>query len=71
MFISTKEGGISISCGSVDGWRQLSSSENYGYSRTEFNMEHLLSTYSLTKTDIAEEYGVSLNKVDFATYNGK
>ena len=63
-FVSTKEAGCCIIYGSTDIWGQLSASDRAGKSRADFNNS------SLTKSDIAEVYGTTADKISVVTYNG-
>lgn len=63
-FVSTKEAGCYIIYGSTDVWGQLSASDRAGTSRSDFNNS------SLTKSDIAEVYGTTADKISVVTYNG-
>ncbi len=62
-FVSTKEEGPTIMYGSADLWETLSSSDREGYTRSQINNS------IFTKSIIAEENGVPIEKVTTVTYN--
>lgn len=63
-FVSTKEDGCTIIYGSTDIWEKMPDSDRVGYSRLEFNNS------AFTKSDIAEMYNMTPNKISIVTYNG-
>lgn len=63
-FASTEEDGCIILYGSADLWEQMSAADKIGVTRSD------LSSANITKSDIAEMYGVSEDKVSTVTYNG-
>lgn len=63
-FVSTKDTGITMIYGSTDVWAQLPASAKVGYSRADFNNS------AFTKSDIAEMYGTTPDKISTVTYNG-
>lgn len=64
-FVSTKESSCTIIYGSEDVWGQMSASDRMGYTRSDLNN----SAFSII--DIAQMYGVGLEKVSRVTYNGQ
>lgn len=63
-FASAKEAGCSIFYGSTDVWEKMPETEKVGHVRSDIN------NTILTKTDIADMYGVSEDTVMAVTYNG-
>lgn len=63
-FVSTKESDCVIIFGSTDMWEAMPSSEKNGYNRKDINNS------SFTKSDIAEMYGITEDKISVVTYNG-
>lgn len=63
-FVSTKEDGCTMIYGSTDMWEQMSASEKIGYTRSDINNS------VITKSDIAEIYGTTADKISVVTYNG-
>lgn len=62
-FVSTKEEDCIIIFGSTDMWGQMSVSERAGYIREDLNNSFL------TKSDIAEMYNTTTDKISIVTYN--
>ena len=63
-FASTKEGGCTMIYGSTDMWDQMSASDRVGYTRSDLNNS------AFTKSDIAEMYNTTSDKITTVTYNG-
>ena len=63
-FVSTKESDCVIIFGSTDMWEAMPSSEKNGYSRKD------LDNSLFTKSDIAEMYGTTEDKISVVSYNG-
>ncbi len=63
-FVSTTDDGCSMIYGSTDIWSQMSASERYGYTRSDFNNS------AFTKSDIAAMANITASKVVTVTYNG-
>ena len=63
-FVSTKEDGCTMIYGSTDMWSQMSASDRVGYTRSDLNNS------AFTKSDIAEMYSTTADKISTVTYNG-
>ena len=63
-FVSTKEDGCIMIYGSTDMWSQMSASDRVGYTRSDLNSS------AFTKSDIAEMYSTTADKISTVTYNG-
>ncbi len=63
-FVSTKEDGNVIIYGSSDMWEGIPASERVGYSRADLNNS------AFTKSDIAEMYNTTADKISLVEYNG-
>ncbi len=63
-FASGKEEGLSIMYGSTDLWSQMSESEKFGASRSDFDSS------LFTVDDMKEYFGVDANNISKVTYNG-
>lgn len=63
-FVSTQEDDCIIIFGSTDMWDQMSVSERSGYIREDLNNSFF------TKSDIAEMYNTTADKISVVTYNG-
>lgn len=63
-FVFTEEDGYTMIYGSTDMWELMSASEKIGYTRSEFNNS------IFTKSDIAEMYNTSADKINTVIYNG-
>ncbi len=63
-FVSTKEDGCTMIYGSTDMWSQMSASDRVGYTRSDLNSS------AFTKSDIAEMYSTTADKISTVTYNG-
>lgn len=63
-FVSTKEAGCTMIYGSIDMWSQMSASDKVGYNRSDLNNS------AFTKSDIAEMYSTTADKISTVTYNG-
>lgn len=63
-FVSTKEDGCTMIYGSTDMWSQTSASDRVGYTRSDLNNS------AFTKSDIAEMYSTTADKISTVTYNG-
>ncbi len=63
-FASAEDDGCTIIYGSTDMWDQMSASDKAGYTRSDLNNS------AFTKSDIAEMYGISADKISTVTYNG-
>lgn len=63
-FVSTKEDGNVIIYGSSDMWEGIPASERVGYSRSDLNNS------AFTKSDIAEMYNTTADKISLVEYNG-
>ena len=63
-FVSTKEDGCTMIYGSTDMWSQMSASDKVGYTRSDLNNS------AFTKSDIAEMYSTTADKISTVTYNG-
>ena len=63
-FASTKDDGCIIIYGSMDMWAEMPASEKVGYTRSDLNNS------LFTKSDIAEMYNTTADKISMVTYNG-
>lgn len=63
-FVSTKEDGCTMIYGSTDVWSQMSASDRVGHTRSDLNNS------AFTKSDIAEMYSTTADKISTVTYNG-
>lgn len=63
-FVSTKESGCTMIYGSTDAWSMMTESERAGSTRSDLNNS------AFAKSDIAEMYGITADKVSTVTYNG-
>lgn len=63
-FVSTKDNGCTMIFGSTDIWALMSASDKVGYTRAGLNNS------AFTKSDIAEMYGTTADKISVVTYNG-
>lgn len=63
-FVSTKEDGCSMIYGSVDMWEEMSVVDRLGYTRSQINNS------VFTKAEIAQMYGITVDKISTVTYNG-
>ena len=63
-FISTKEDGCVIMYSSTDMWGQMSASDRIGYTRSDLNNS------AFSKSDVAEMYSTTADKITTVTYNG-
>lgn len=63
-FVSTKEDGCTMIYGSTDMWSQMSASDRVGYTRSDLNSS------AFTKSDIAQMYSTTADKISTVTYNG-
>ena len=64
-FVSTKDDGCSIIYGSTDIWEQMPAADKIGYTRGELN------NAAFTKSDVAEMFNSTADKISVVTYNGK
>ncbi len=64
-FVSTKDDGCSIIYGSTDIWEQMPAADKIGYTRGELN------NAAFTKSDVAEMFNTTADKISVVTYNGK
>lgn len=63
-FVSTKEDGCTIIYGSTDMWSMMSTTEKLGSTRSDIN------NAAFTKSDIAEMYDITADRISIVTYNG-
>ena len=64
MFVSTKEDVSTIIYGSTDLWDMMTASEQRGLTRSDINNS------AFTRSDVAEMFGITTDKVTTVTYNG-
>ena len=63
-FVFTQEDVCVMIFGSIDVWSEMSTSDKYGYTRSDLNNS------AFTKSDIAVMYNTTADKISTVTYNG-